>query len=248
MNSALFRPVIVALLLIGLTGGFLKWRGPQQRLGPAGVKLRFDPLQGGAAALQRTNAILMPERLTARLGHQYESRNENVDPYELLVLPTDTGFGRRRYRDEADHFEALLTVVLMGTDRASLHRPELCLPAQGVSLVYRNTLRLPTEDGEVEVLQCHGQVPRTAEPGSENRRIVFAYFFLASDRQTSSHTARQFISMRDLIWRGEMPRWAMVTCTTSCWVGEENATFEKMKHFLAVAIPAIRAKPPAPKS
>ena len=245
MNSALLRPLIVVLVLIGVTSGLLAWRGPKQRLGPPGDKVRYDPLLGGNDALFRTNAIMLPERLTGRLGHQYESRARRIDPDEFRLLPADTGFGRREYLDEVDGFETILSVVLMGTVRASLHRPEHCLGSQGVVITDRKTFQLRTEDGDVEILQCYANAPRNADAKSDPLRLVFADLFLAADRQTSSHTKRHLISMRDLVVRGEMPRWALVTCFTVCRPGEEDANFEKMKRFLTVAIPALLAKSPA---
>ena len=236
MKSHFFRPFVATLGLIGLTAGLLAWRGPMQRLAPAGVKMKHDPLLGGVEAQLRTNAVAMPDHLIG-----YGSEAWDVEPVELANLPLDTGFGRRVYWDDIDRFKAVLSVVVMGTDRASLHRPELCLPSQGVVITQRKTIQLPTKEGGVEILQCYGQAPRRGDSGSVQESAIFAYFFLAADRQTSSHATRQLISMRDLVIRGEMPRWALVTCYARSRPGEEDKEFEKMKRFLTVAIPELRS-------
>ena len=181
----------------------------------------------------------MPIRLTG-----FESRSLGITEEELRVLPDDTTFGRRWYVDEADRFDAMLAVVVMGTDRSSLHRPEQCLGAQGVTITARETIRLQTSMGELEVLRCNGLAPATANSNGKHTRAVFAYLFLAADHQTSSHVQRHLITMRDLIVRGEMPRWAGIQCFTRCREGEEDATFAKMKRLLALAVPAIRLPNP----
>ena len=49
---------------------------------------------------------------------------------ERNSLPQDTTLGKRLYHFE-DGFEVLSSVVLMGNDRTSLHKPEICILVQG---------------------------------------------------------------------------------------------------------------------
>lgn len=231
------KPVIMALAAMALAAGFLQYRGPRQTLGKPGVRLVHDALEGGEQAILRTNGVVMPIRLTG-----FESVAVDVTPEELRFLPADTTFGRRIYHDEVDKFMAMISVVVMGTDRSSLHRPEQCLGAQGVSITSRQTVTISTPDGPLEVLRCNGLAPVSPGSGAGASRAVFAYLFLAADRQTSSHTQRHLLTMQDLLLRGVMPRWSGIQCFTRCKEGEEDATFEKMKRLLAVAVPALRAR------
>ena len=233
------KPTVTVLVVMGLAAAFLQHRGPRQRLGACGVKLQHDALLGGDNAQLRTNGVIMPARLTG-----FESIPLEVTLDELKFLPSDTTFGRRAYRDEVDSFEAMLSVVVMGTDRSSLHRPEQCLGSQGVAITSRQTVRIATAVGEMEVLRCNGLAPFSNAKGSGHSRAVFAYLFLASDRQTSSHIQRHLQTMQDLVLRGEMPRWTGIQCFARCKEGEEDATFAKMERLLALAIPAMRS--PAP--
>lgn len=241
-TNSWIQPALVALAAMALVGGFLHYRGPRQRLGPPGVKLSHDALLGAENVQARTNGVVMPVRLTG-----FESlplHLSPVTPEELRLLPADTTFGRRVYRDEVDRFEAMISVVVMGTDRSSLHRPEQCLGSQGVTITGRQTLQLPTATGSLEVLRCNGLAPLSNLKGSGHTRAVFAYLFVSANHQTSSHIGRHLLTMRDLVVRGEMPRWAGIQCFTRCREGEEDATFEKMKRLLALAVPAMRVSVP----
>ena len=60
----------------------------------------------------------------------YTSEAVEVDKATLGWLPQDTSFGQRLYR-APDGFEASVNVVLMGSDRTSLHKTEFCLEGQG---------------------------------------------------------------------------------------------------------------------
>jgi hypothetical protein len=234
------KPAVTVIVVMGLAAAFLHHRGPRQHLGASGVKIQHDALLGGDNSMLRTNGVALPLRLTG-----FDSIALEVTLDELKYLPADTTFGRRGYRDLVDGFEAMLTVVLMGTDRSSIHRPEQCLASQGVSITSRRTVRVDTAAGPMEVLRCDGAAPFSNVKGSGRSRAVFTYMFLAADRQTSSHIRRHLLTMQDLVVRGEMPRWAGIQCFARCREGEEDATFAKMERLLSQAIPAMR---PAPAS
>jgi hypothetical protein len=68
----------------------------------------------------------MPERVPG-----YTSKFASITEHELEVLPLDTNFGRRSYATTDGSFTAQASVVLMGTDRTSIHQPEFCLNSQG---------------------------------------------------------------------------------------------------------------------
>ena len=229
-------PALSCLLAMGVVAAFLHHRGPRQSLGRPGVKLSHDALLGGDNAQLRTNGVVMPNRLAG-----FDSTPLGIAEEELRYLPADTTFGRRLYTDDVDRFSAMLSVVVMGTDRSSLHRPEQCLGSQGVTITSRETVRVPTVNGDLEILRCNGLAPFANQQGSPASRAVFAYLFLSDDRQTSSHTRRHLLTMQDLIVRGVMPRWSGIQCFTRCREGEEDATFERMKRLLSLAVPAMRA-------
>src|SRR5215470_554100 len=105
---------IAALMLIGATAFLLTGFQARQKLGAPGV--RAHPIAGSSLL-----DVDLPEQVL-----DYQSEREEMDDLTKRTLPADTSFGRRLYR-APDGFTALLTVVLMGTDRTSLHKPQFCL-------------------------------------------------------------------------------------------------------------------------
>ena len=51
-------------------------------------------------------------------------------PGEIATLPADTQIVRREYLDSAGD-RIMASIVLSGGEKRSIHRPEVCLPAQG---------------------------------------------------------------------------------------------------------------------
>jgi hypothetical protein len=51
---------------------------------------------------------------------------------------------------------------------------------------------------------------------------------------------------RDMLLTGVLQRWAYVACITLCAPGQEEATFSRMKEFIAAAVPQFQlaAGPP----
>ena len=68
----------------------------------------------------------------------------------------------------------------------------------------------------------------------------------ADDKVTASHGQRMWSMARTLIWKGVLERWAYVSVFSVCLPGEEAATFERMKPFIAALVPQFqRATGPA---
>jgi hypothetical protein len=48
---------------------------------------------------------------------------------------------------------------------------------------------------------------------------------------------------KNLLQTGELQRWAYVSCFSVCLPGQEDATFERMKKFLAASVPEFQTTP-----
>ena len=83
------------------------------------------PIYGVKGTEVADHSVLLPETV---LG--ITSTAEPIADIELVALPKDTTFGRRQYQIDQD-FAPLVTVVLMGTDRSSIHQPQFCLVGAG---------------------------------------------------------------------------------------------------------------------
>ena len=107
-----------ALVLIAGTAGVLKWLRANQKLGRPGI-----------IAEATTGSVMMKIKLPEQVL-DFTSTNVPEPPLVLSYLPPDTSYAERIYT-ALDGFRIQNTVVLMGTDRTSIHKPDYCLPGQG---------------------------------------------------------------------------------------------------------------------
>jgi hypothetical protein len=212
--------------------GALTWLKSHQKLGAPGVKTLPIP---GSARLE----ILLPEQVMG-----YESELVKSSEQELTALPPDTSLGQRRYWS-ADGFVTALSVVLMGTDRTSLHKPQFCLPGGG-----RRIIR--TERDRVRIYRPHPyDLPVVKLTTSRDETIggqtgsvhgVYVYWYVCDDAFTAEAGGgqRMWWMARELVRTGILQRWAYVTCFSECAPGQEEETFKRMRRFLALAVPEFQ--------
>ena len=134
----------------------------------------------------------------------YESVELGPGEAELNVLPKDTVIEKRRYcSDDGDWF--VVTLVIGGTSKSSIHRPELCLPAQGYLMVSPRTVNVDGVSWRLIDLKSGGSAS-----------MGFAYtFFNQTGFRTSSHVSRIFRDVWDRSVLNRIDRWAMVTVASS---------------------------------
>jgi hypothetical protein len=228
---------VVALLLMGSVAIVLARFQHLYRLGRPGVK---------------TSEITNSVRLRVELPEQvpgYESRWLDPVEGELGALPPDTSFGKRIYRN-SDGFEALLTVVLMGTDRTSLHKPQFCLEGQGCHIDNTGTLEttIHLERPCAYDLPVVRLVTSVEKADPSRSRAVYVYWYVADGELSASVSGgeRQWWMARDLILNGVLQRWAYVSCFAQCAPGEEEATFQRMKQLIAATVPEFQLTPSGP--
>src|SRR5882724_6399040 len=100
---------LVTVLLIGSAAGLILQARLHQKLGLPGIKTHTIP---GSIRLQAD----LPERTL-----DYTSEDLPVEDIVLEHVPADTSFGQRNYR-RPDGFQVAVRIILMGTDRTSLHK------------------------------------------------------------------------------------------------------------------------------
>jgi hypothetical protein len=229
---------LVALLLIAGTGGFLTQARNHQKLGLPGIK---------------THPITDSIRLRADLPEKvldYTSEEMADDDIALKMLPGDTSFGQRRYI-APDGFHVDLRVVLMGTDRTSLHKPQFCLPGAG----WQIDDKLSEETRVTVDRPCRYDLPvvklvtqETVNGQKANLNGLYVYWYVCDDGVSASVSGFQRIwwMIERLLRSGVLQRWAYVSCWTTCQPGREQATFERIKKFIADSAPEFQLVPKTP--
>lgn len=173
---------------------------------------------------------MKPSRLARHLPlefQHYKGERIVVTGKEKEILAADTEFERVSYIDTQDDtipaYE--VSVVFSGKDlNNSIHRPEVCLHAQGwefekqTNIVVKGALR---DGGDITFREIVGKRlvfdPQTNKPvilpnGEQlfARRVQF-YTFLGHTDITPGHYQRTLIDMKDRLLRGYDQTWAYVT-------------------------------------
>ena len=124
---------------------------------------------------------------------------------ESTILPKDTRILKRVYRRSADGVQFLVSVVIGGTSKSSIHRPELCMPAQGYVMSDPRTFTVADRPFHAIHLTGVGAPPS-----------VLAYtFFNQAGVRTASHTRRILVDTWDRSVHNRIDRWVMVTVNAS---------------------------------
>jgi len=248
MNVRSMKALLSVLLLVGGASGFLRCWKSIQKLGQPGVKVVAEPIYDEKGNRAATNSAFLPERVL-----DYSSEPAPITRLELDWLPKDTTYGRRYYK-APDGFEMLISVVLMGTDRTSIHKPQYCLIGQGWNINSSESgitsLRIERPHPyHLPVMKLMTTAYRDKPDGQKTApRGIYAYWFVADGELTGDHLQRMWWMARDLVCTGTLQRWAYVSCFASCWPGQEEPTFERMKQFIAAAVPEFQlAAGPAAK-
>jgi hypothetical protein len=231
MNRQKWLVIVAVFALVGVSGATLGELKARQRLGAPGVK--STPLPG-----QTARQIELPAAVL-----DYTSEAVPPFPEELGGLPKDTSFGRRLY-GSPDGGRIQMSVVMMGTDRTSIHQPQFCLTGQGWALDPAETVRV----GMTRPVSYELPVTRItatkqfvmAGGGLVTRRGVYVYWFVADRAVTASPAERMKWLAVDLLRTGVLQRWAYVSCFTDCAPGGEKAAYQRLEQFISAAVPEFQ--------
>jgi hypothetical protein len=143
----------------------------------------------------------------------FTSQEGKPDEVELKNLPTDTQFAKRTYYTaNATHEErdiAHVSIVLAGSERRSIHRPEVCLTGQGWTIVDQRTRPIPIGQKTLHVRDLSIERQNRKPDGQTQRiRAHYVYWFVGTDITTPSHYTRIWLSTWDSVFRSVNHRWA----------------------------------------
>jgi len=131
---------------------------------------------------------------------------------ELKLLPPDTKIHKKQYKTEDGVF-LNAGIVLSGNDRASIHRPELCLTGQGSTITNSIPYIVEFEQRkplEVKILELK-KTGLTPQGESYTYSTFYAYWFVGKDRETSEHLKRMYYMATDRVFRNVAHRWAYIS-------------------------------------
>jgi len=225
---------VVALGLMAGTAGALTWLRANQKLGKPGIKAMAIP---GSVMMK----IELPERVL-------DFTSTNMPEPEVVVgyLPKDTSYAGRLYT-ATNGLQINSTIILMGADRTSIHKPDYCLPGQGWSINEKTVVNIPVAGPQNYQLPVAkwiiGNVYQTPDGQKHKVSGLYVFWFVADGEQTADNYQRMWWLGRDLLRTGVLQRWAYVSFFSVCAPGQEDATFEQMKKLIAVTVPEFQFVP-----
>ena len=178
---------------------------------------------------------------------QWSGRKLEISGRELEVLPPDTEYARSLYTDIAGR-QVTCSIVLAGADRRSIHRPEVCLPAQGWTIKAANFVTVPVKGGRqipAKRLLLSRQIER--QDGSVVEVMAYSYYwFVGNDVVTADQKERVILTAVDNILRNVNHRWAYVTVMS--WITEgievggasKDTTQKTVETFIEEVVPEFQ--------
>lgn len=163
-----------------------------------------------AATTPESGLVLwLPDEILGSYSEERELSDE-----EKKILPPDTTKLSKSYiekylPDDTARYRALsATLILAGADKRSLHKPEICLVAQGWTITKSEPVKLETKGGELEVMHLH--LKRQMQSESEKpvfQRAHYVYWWVARNESTAFSNKRLLISAYNNIFKNLNDRW-----------------------------------------
>jgi hypothetical protein len=172
--------------------------------------------------------------------------DQKVSSSELAILPRDTEFAKKVYRNERGD-KINCQIVLAGGEKRSIHRPEVCLPAQGWSVKTGEVIHLTLAGGgrlEVMLLNIVRKIS-LADGTSRELTTLFLYWFVGRDTTTPHHLVRILKTNLDMLLQNTNHRWAYVIVSAPVLEGitpegkNADQTLAMLKDFIAFLAPQI---------
>lgn len=183
--------------------------------------------------------LTLPDRVGDFVGV-----TEKMSAEEKKILPADTGFIRKTYTNGAGE-KISASIVLAGGEKRSIHRPQICLTAQGWTIGRSNTEKIPLTSGnDLDVMRLNIHRQQEIRPGVfRPLQSEFLYWFIGKETTTPYHMVRIFKTSWDRVFHKTNHRWAYVIITTVVPEGtpgddsKARQTDEVLKKFVANIVP-----------
>jgi hypothetical protein len=212
------RPAAALLLVVGLTIA-VATDDPPRFIDEAGVRtdlpLEVGPWRGEQILYCQNpehQAVFARSDVTGNTCPDCGAPLDGGSLIERTILPKDTIIVKYRYQHPTAP-SLIVSVVLSGRDRSSLHRPQMCLVGNGNEIVRSTPVKVP-RDAErpltVMVLDMLTRgVNRAGQPVQHTS--YFAYWLAGQGLTTHSHLQRMAWMAMERVFKNQSRRWAYVS-------------------------------------
>ena len=224
---------VVALAMIAGTAVLLA--AVPQKLGRPGVKAAEVP---GSTRME----IYLPEHVL-----DFASTNRDLDEKSREMLPADTSTAEKvYYKPGVSSFVS--SVVLMGTDRTSIHKAEYCLQGQGLHIdsATTDTVRIAQPQSyDLPVIKIVASGAQSINGKTITKKCIYVYWYVTDGTLSNDRSGmeRMWGMTKKLLFTGVLQRWAYVRYYAFCDPGQEDATYEELKRIIAASVPQFQPMP-----
>jgi len=231
---------------VSLAPKLLLWRGlsiPLLVVGTIAVCVWFSPNAGVSRAGVNMDLPIQVSNL--------KGKELPVSESELAILPSDTEFAKMLYEGEGVP-SVSCQIVLAGAEKRSIHRPEVCLPAQGWSIRGGATTAIPLANGgNLDVMKLSLMRPIPMPDGTKkDLESLYYYWFVGKDSTTPHHFTRILKTNLDMLLHNKNHRWAYIIVSAPVLDGfaanglNREQTAEQLEAFIGEIAPQIMKEQP----
>lgn len=235
------RKLILAAVSVAMIAGTaVLLAAAPQKLGRPGVKAIEI---SGSQRMQ----IDLPEHVL-----DFASTGQAPDEESLAMLPADTSFGGRIYFKPGSPIY-VSGVVLMGTDRTSIHKAEYCLQGQGLHIdefTQDSVHMTQPQPYDLPVIKILATQTAQIDGKTVTRKCVYVYWYVADGALSNDRSGfgRMWDMTKKLVFTGVLQRWAYVRFYAFCEPGQEDATYQSIKKMITAAVPQFQTTPAPEKT
>jgi hypothetical protein len=227
------RKIILSIITLAMIAGTaVLLAAVPQKLGRPGIKAAEIP---GSTRME----IYLPEHI---LG--FASTNQELDAKSLEMLPPDTSTVQRVYY-KPGILPFVASVVMMGTDRTSIHKAEYCLQGQGLHIDQATTdvvhVAQP-QPYDLPVIKIIATGTQSVEGKTITKKCVYVYWYVTDGALSNDRSGmeRTLDTTKKLLFTGELQRWAYVRFYAFCDPEQESAAYEQIKQMIAASVPEFQ--------
>ncbi|HMP75873.1 MAG TPA: exosortase-associated EpsI family protein [Kiritimatiellia bacterium] len=220
METRAFKPYFIVIGLLVLTSLALAFTVDVALSDQAGVKVYLPDRVGEwkgdelrfcqAPACQATvfESQIGDDGLCPKCGGKLATMTK----VELDLLPSDTEVLKKQYTSPKGEI-IYASIVMSGRERASIHRPQVCLVGQGNEIVKSSVMDVPMEGRDELGVMVLDMLRRWRSPDGRQGELesYYAYWFVGKERETPSHLMRMFWMASDRILFNRAHRWAYIS-------------------------------------
>jgi Protein of unknown function (DUF3485) len=227
-----WKVILAVIAFAMITGTAVLLATVPQRLGRPGVKATEIP---GTPRME----IYLPEQVL-----DFSSTNQELDAKSQEMLPADTSTAQRVYF-KPGIIPFVTSVVMMGTDRTSIHKAEYCLQGQGLRIDQATTdtvhITFP-QPYDLPVIKIVASLTQSVNDKTITKKCVYVYWYVADGALSNDRSGmeRMWSATKKLAFTGVLQRWAYVRFYAFCNPEQESAAYEQIKQMIAASVPQFQ--------